>query len=166
MEAVGGAPPREGDPWPGLLGHVWVAIAAAFEGQTPQSYYLRFFLSSSLPPPPLPFSSFSPSILSLLHSSFSRGRKTILTIYCKLGVLTVEHLIILITLQGIYIFYFTDEKMEIQNLLLFFFTNIPQLLKVSGLHTSPSRLNSLCHCPILHLPGVTWSQDRFVRAYH
>ena len=115
MEAVGGAPPREGDRWPGLLGLVWVAIAAAFEGQTPQSYYLRFFLSSSLPPPPLPFYS-----LSLLHSSLSRGRKTILTIYCKLGVLTVEHLIILITLQGIYIFYFTDEKTEIQNYYYFF----------------------------------------------
>ena len=48
-------------------------------------------------------------------------------------------------------------------IIIIFFTNIPQLLKeVSGLHTSPSRLNRL----ILHVPGVTWSQDRFVRAYH
>lgn len=55
------------------LGADWVATAAAFEGQTPQSYYLRLFLSSSLPPPPLPFSSFSPSILFLSYIPLSIG---------------------------------------------------------------------------------------------
>lgn len=37
---------------------------------------------------------------------------------------------------------------------VFFFPKVPQLLKeVTSLHTSPSRLNSPCPCPLLHKPS-------------
>lgn len=93
------------------LGGSRVAVATALECQTLWDYNPRpalpsFFLSFLSSPLPSPLFFYLPF--------FNMRGKTILTIYYKMGILSLEHLITLITLQGRYnCFYFIDDETEI-----------------------------------------------------